>query len=281
MGSIETAVATRDAAPAQLTPLEAATKAIERNLPTFQAILPSGWDKDRFSNLVLTAVKREPKLVNCFATKQGQMSLLVAAIQCASVGLEPNTPLKEASLTPRRNKGVDECQLQIEYRGLIKLARRSGELSTVSAEVVYERDEFKYKLGLEPTLDHVPYDGDEDPGELKYAYAVARFKDGGVQFVVLPRREVHKRRAKSDSWSRDSSRPYSPWTTSPESMWRKSAIRAMEPFLPLTAEARTGFDSDDRRFVIEGDTIVGADDRPDNIDEHGEILDVDSEEVPT
>lgn len=234
-----------------------AEQAIERNLPRFQAVLPRGWDKDRFHNLVVTAVKREPKLIRCFSTSQGQMSLLVAAMQCAAIGLEPNTPLKEASLVPRRNKQVDECQLMIEYRGLIKLARRSGELSTIDAEVVHERDHFRYEKGLNPVLEHRPYDGDEDPGPLRYCYCVAKFKDGGTQFVVVPRRVVYnEHRAKSDSWRSETSRPYSPWTVFEESMWRKTAVRVMEPFLPLTSEARLGFDSDDRRFTVSEDAIV-------------------------
>lgn len=237
-----------------------AERAITRNLPRFQAVLPRGWDKDRFQNLVLTAVKREPKLIKCFATPQGQTSLLVAAIQCAVIGLEPNTPLKEAALVPRRNGQVDECQLMIEYRGLIKLARRSGELSTIDAEVVHERDHFRYEKGLHPVLEHIPYDGDEDPGPLRYCYCIARFKDGGVQIAVVPRRTVYnEHRAKSDSWRNERSRPYSPWTQFEESMWRKTAVRVMEPFLPLTAEARMGFDSDDRTFRVDDDAIIPVD----------------------
>ena len=267
MGTVANAVEKRDAEPAQVSLATIATQAIERTLPRFKAVLPKGWDRDRFSNLVVTAVKREPKLIKCFSTSQGEVSLLIAAMQCAAVGLEPNTPLKEAALVPRQAKvktktgdiWVDECQLMIEYRGLIKLARRSGELSTIRAEVVYERDEFSYDLGLHPTIEHRPYDGDEDPGPLRYCYCVAVFKDGGVQSVVLPRRVVYnEHRAKSDSWRNDKSRPYSPWTVFEASMWRKTAVHALEPFLPLTAEARIAFDSDDRTFIVDGDAIVPA-----------------------
>jgi recombination protein RecT len=260
-GTIEKAAnakaAEKAAEPPKLSLATVAEEAIRENLPRFQAVLPRGWDKDRFQNLVVTAVKREPKLIRCFTTSAGRMSLLVAAMQCAAIGLEPNTPLKEAALVPRKNKQVDECQLMIEYRGLIKLARRSGELSTIDAEVVHEKDHFRYEKGLHPVLEHRPYDGDEDPGPLKYCYCVATFKDGGVQFVVVPRRVVYnEHRAKSDSWRSETSRPYSPWTVFEESMWRKTAVRVIEPFLPLTAEARIGFDSDDRRFTISDDAIV-------------------------
>ena len=242
-----------------------ASQRIDSIAPRFQAVLPRGWDMDRFKNLVLTCVKRQPKLVQCFATPQGEASLIVAALQCAAIGLAPNTVLKEASLVPRKNKGVDECQLMIEYRGLIKLARRSGEISTLSAEVVRERDTFTYSKGLEPTLHHVEYDGDEDPGDLTHCYAVCVFKDGGKQFVVLSRREVHnEHRAKSDSWRNERSRPYSPWTQFEAAMWRKTAVRALEPFLPLTSEAATGFDSDERTLTLDDGMIVPS----------GEIIDV-------
>lgn len=278
MGTVTSAIEKRDQAPVQVTPVQVATQSIERTLPRFQAVLPAGWDRDRFGNLVITAVKREPKLIKCFATTQGEVSLLVAAMQCASVGLEPNTPLKEASLVPRKNKGVDECQLHIEYRGLIKLARRSGELSTIRAEVVYERDEFSYELGTNASITHRPYDGDEDPGALRYCYCIAVFKDGGVQSVVLPRRVVYnEHRAKSDSWRSESSRPFSPWTLFEAAMWRKTAVRAAEPFLPLTAEARQAFESDGHTFVVDGGEIVPAELITDTTATEGEPREIDTE----
>ncbi len=263
--TVTAAVAERANTPAKPSLAAVASARIAEVAPRFNAVLPRGWDQDRFQNLVLTCIKREPKLVACFATPQGEASLIVAALQCAAIGLEPNTVLKEAALVPRKNKNVDECQLMIEYRGLIKLARRSGEISTISAEVVHERDEFSYAKGLNPTLHHVPYDGDEDPGPLTHCYAVCEFKDGGKQFVVLTRRVVHnEHRSKSDSWRNERSRPFSPWTQFEASMWRKTAVRALEPFLPLTAEAALGFDSDERTLTIDDGMIVPA----------GEVIDV-------
>lgn len=259
-GQLQTAVEERkgEARPPSL--VQVATSAVEQTLPRFRAVLPRGWDQDRFTNLVVAAVKRSPELVRCFATDQGRASLLIAAIQCAGMGLEPNTPLKEAALVPRKIKGVDEAALMVEYRGLIKLARRSGEISTLGAEVVYERDHFRYSLGLEPTLVHEPWDGDDDPGELTHAYAVVRFADGAGQFVVVPRRIVEGRhRAHSDSWRNESKRQYSPWTKHPEAMWRKTAIRVLEPFLPLSIEVRTAMAATEgMRYEVQGDAIVAA-----------------------
>ena len=255
------AVAERDDKPASLTLVEVATLAVEENLPRFQAVIPKGWDHDRFTNLVVAAMKREPKLLRCFNTGKGKASLLIAAIQCAGMGLEPNTPLREAALVPRRIKDVDEAQLMVEYRGLVKLARRSGEIATLGAEVVYERDRFDYELGLHPRLEHRPFEGDDDdddPGPLTHCYAVVEWRGGGAQFVVVPRRVVHKQhRARSDSWRSEKSRRFSPWETDTAAMWRKTAVRVLEPFLPLSTEVRAAIQAaEGLSYELEGDQIV-------------------------
>lgn len=259
MTTVSEAVATREqtAKPASVSLVEVATTIVDEQLPRFQAVLPRGFDETRFKNLTVAAVRRTPDLARCFATPRGRASLLIAAIQCASIGLEPNTPLREAALVPRKRKGVDECQLIIEYRGLIKLALRSERVSTITAEVVHQRDHFVYRLGTDPIIEHTPYDGDDDPGPLRYTYCVTTLRDGATQFVVVPRRVVYaQHRARSDSYRSEKSRPYSPWTTDEESMWRKTAVRVAERFLPLSAETRIALDSDERSFDIEGEAIV-------------------------
>ena len=273
--SVTKAVAERENGPRPPSLVQVATEAVEATLPRFQAVLPRGWDRDRFTNLVVAAVKRSPDLVRCFATERGRASLLIAAIQCAGMGLEPNTPLKEAALVPRKIKGTDEAVLMVEYRGLVKLARRSGEIATLGAEVVHERDHFRYSLGLEPTLEHVPYDGDDDPGPLTHCYAVVEYSSGAKQFVVVPRRIVERRhRAHSDSWRSEKGRERSPWTTHPEAMWRKTAIRVLEPFLPLSIEVRQAIAAiDGASYDVEGDQVVTAGSLA-----SGEVIDYDTGE---
>lgn len=229
-------------------------RAIDTQTPAFKAILPQG-DAERFSRLVLTAVKATPKLMEAFGTTQGQTTVLLAAMQCAALGLEPNTPTQDAWLLPRKNKGVMECQLSIGYRGLLKLARRSGIVKSVRADVVREADEFHYEYGLDAdVLRHVPYKGDGDPGKLLYAYAVVRFTNGGSQFIVLNRREVEKRRAMSTAWqmSPDSS----PWVKWEPEMWCKTAIRALVPYLELDTEANTAIERDERRLHVNDEGVI-------------------------
>lgn len=230
-------------------------EAIEKQTEIFKLVLPSHVDPERFSRLTLTAVKSTPELMRCFSTKQGEASVLLSAMQAAAIGLEPNTPMQECWLLPRPIKGVWECQLSIGYRGYLRLARRSGNVSTVFAETVHEGDEFEWGRGLlEDHLHHrVPRDI-ADRGDRTHTYAVARFKDGSYSFVVLDRTEVEARRAMSDSYKSEKGRPYSPWTKWTGQMWRKSSIRALVPYLDLSVEAEgalsSATNSDERRLVL-------------------------------
>ena len=244
--------------PAQVTPAQLIRRTIERQSSAFKAVLPSIVDPERFSRLVLTAVKASPDLMKAFATEQGQTSVLLAAMQAAAIGLEPNTPTQDCWLLPRRNRDVLEAQLSIGYRGYLKLARRSGTIETIYAEVVHEADHFEWSRGLEKDhLEHRTAD-DEHAGELTHAYAVARYRGGGYSFIVLNRREIEARRALSDSWKNERSRPYSPWTKWPEAMWRKSAVRALVPFLDLSADVAAAVQHDEvpAGFTEEGDFTV-------------------------
>lgn len=263
------------------TPATLVRQAIEAQSSAFRTVLPRHVDPDRFSRLTLAAVKSTPELMQCFRTDQGQTSVLLAAMQAAAVGLEPNTPTQDAWILPRKNKGTWEAQLMIGYRGLLKLARRSGTIETIYAEVVREGEHFEWARGLDrDVLDHKPGDG---TGELSHAYAVARYKGGGYSFMVLNRSQVEARRNLSDSWKNQNARPYSPWTKWPEAMWRKSAIRALIPFLDLSPDVEHVVHADEKplRFddeagVVEvtgafGQIGTGDDDTPVEVDADGVI----------
>lgn len=258
------------------TQAEIIRKAIEQQAGRFQAILPVGFDSVRFHNLVLTAVKSKPALMECFLTEQGKLSVLLAAMEAASVGLEPDTPMQEAWLLPRRNNGRMECQLSIGYQGLVKLARRSGEIKSLRADVVRQGDLFRYSFGLEADeMVHVPAPSGKR-GALVYAYAVVRYLNGGYDFVVLDRDEIEARRAKSDSWKSDKSRPYSPWTTSEPAMWRKSAVRELSKLMPKSAEFARAEDRDERVLSFDDTGAIAAIEAgpPENVDpQTGEITD--------
>ena len=115
--------------------------------------LPAVITPERFTRIVLSALSTNPKLAQ--TTPQSFLSAMMTAAQ---LGMEPNTPLGQAYLIPYYNSKsrCNECQFQLGYKGLIDLAYRSGEVSIIQAQVVYENDEFTYSFGLEPVLRHIP-----------------------------------------------------------------------------------------------------------------------------
>ena len=73
----------------------------------------------------------------------------------SSLGLEFG-PLGHCYLVPYKNKGRDEAQFQLGYKGKIDLAWRSGKLLSIAAREVCENDEFDYSLGGDASVTHKP-----------------------------------------------------------------------------------------------------------------------------
>lgn len=264
MGDIERAA---DAAPAKVTPKAALSQLLESNKGAVGASLPSGYSQERFVRLLLTAANTNPDLFEC-----DPRSFLAAGVGAAQLGLEPNDARGLAYLLPykdrRRGKVVN---LIIGYRGMLDLARRSGMVSTINAFAVYEGDTFTYSLGLEPTLHHIPADGDEDPAKMTHVYAVAKV-NGDPQFVVMTRRQVERVKASSQG----ASSSYSPWTTHYAEMAKKTALRRLCKYLPQTVEMANAdaYDGTDLSLGDMGLTASGHQDY-----EPDDVLEVESTEA--
>lgn len=181
--------------------------------------LPKHIKPDRMIRIITTELRKNPQLASC-----DKGSFLSAIMQASQLGLEPSGILGHCYLIPFKN----ECQFIIGYRGMIDLARRSGQIVSLSAIAVYEKDQFDYTLGLHPNIEHKP-SFEDDRGKLTFVYAVANLKDGGVQFEVMSKPQVDKIRALSKARN-------SPWVTHYEEMAKKTVIRRLFKYLPVSTE---------------------------------------------
>ena len=200
---------------------------VQRMQPEIAKALPSVITPERFTRIVLSAISRTPKLAECTPA-----SFLAAMMQAAQLGLEPNTPLGQAYLIPYRNHGQNEVQFQLGYKGLLDLAYRSGEISTIQAHTVYERDEFEYEFGLDSKLRHKP-SMEADKGKPIAFYAMFRTKDGGCGFDVMSVDDViaYARRY-SKSYDTDAS----PWKTAFEEMAKKTVLKRLLKYAPMKSD---------------------------------------------
>ena len=192
------------------------------------AALPKFLDTDHFVRSAITEFRLNPALAECSVP-----SVLGYFMQAAACGLEPASMLGQCYPVPFNNKktGQKEAQFICGYRGMLSIARRSGEIASVVAEVVHEKDEFSIEYGMEPKLVHKPFI-DGDPGEMRGAYVVVRFKGEGIDPVIkyMPKSEIDKRRARSKAGS------YGPWVTDYEEMAKKTVFRSVFKWLPISIE---------------------------------------------
>lgn len=190
--------------------------------------LPKHLTVDRLLRVSLTACNKTPKLMDC--TPQ---SLLACIMDCASLGLEPDSTLGRAYLIPYGDKAT----LIIGYKGLVDLAYRSGMVDSLDAFVVHANDKFALKMGLNPDIQHEP--AMEEPGELSGVYAIARLKGSTFpKFCYLTRKEVDAIRKRSRA------KESGPWVTDYEEMAKKTAIRRLSKLLPMSVEFADAINKD-------------------------------------
>jgi recombination protein RecT len=180
---------------------------------------------DRLLRVTLTAVHRNPRILDC-----SRESVLLAMMEAAAAGIEPGLQDQRAALVPRKNKrtGQLECQFVLMYRGMIELMRRSGEVSSVEARVVYSLDAFDLEYGLAPKLVHKPKMNGQR-GEPTMAYAIVRLKDSGAAPIVdtMSVEEIEQIRARSPA-AHDG-----PWKTDWSEMARKTVLRRVSKYAPM------------------------------------------------
>src|SRR5262245_12880081 len=186
-----------------MTPYERFMAQINRLRPDLAGLLGEE-NVDRFVRVALNAVQYEPKVLEAHpATRR---SLLLACMEAAQDGLLPDGNEAVFNIYPTKNRelskleGRDVWENIVQYLlmvyGLVQLIYRSGAKS-VDAVPVYAKDKFKYTRGDKPKIMHEPYDGPEEPGEVKAAYVVVELATGALKREVMFRRDIERVRLKS------------------------------------------------------------------------------------
>lgn len=210
-------------------PIDNVRAVFDKMKPQFAMVLPRHITPDRMVRVALTAIQNTPKLLDCDKT-----SLYSAVMRAAQLGLEPDGILGQAYLIPYGK----QVQFIPGYKGLIDLARRSGEVSNIIAKEVCKNDEFTVDFSLEVPFVHKPKLNGER-GEVTHFWALARFKDGGFHWDYLTADEVVAIRDQSSGWQsakKFGKQKESPWEKHFVEMGKKTAIRRIAKFLPMSVQ---------------------------------------------
>lgn len=272
-------VATRPLA--DMKPKEQIAYLLQQKKGELAKMLPKTLSIERLLKVAQIAATTTPALAKC------DVPSLVGAIgQCAQMGLEHNTVLGHAYLVPFNTKRkdangnerwVNSVQVIIGYKGLIDLARRSGQIVSIAAHEVCENDHFELVYGLDEKLNHTPAMGAR--GHVIGFYAVAKLKDGGYSFEFMSVHQVEEIMVGTQSKGK-----YGPWKEHFVEMGRKTVIRRLAKYLPLSIEFQTAValdnqaeaGKDQKLDTIDGDFMVVQDD---DAPQHAGEIDADTGEI--
>ena len=226
--------------------------------PQLQSVMPKGFKAERLTQMAIAAYKTTPKLSECSVP-----SILSCCLQCATLGLEPSAVdgMGRAYILPYfngRTKSMD-AQFILGKNGMLELVRRSGEVSSVRTQGVYEGDDYEYwedesgvHFNYKPNLD-----ADHGKDHFKLVYLTAHLKDGGFVFLAMSKREVEAIEGRSKAAK------FGPWKTDWEAMAEKTVIRRAfnRGMLPRSVEVARVVAQDESTPVVldeDGYQVFGA-----------------------
>jgi len=248
----------------EVTQVESVRNALHKMIPQFEMVLHgTGIRADRMFRVAMTCIQQTPKLLQCDRT-----SLFSALMKSAQLGLEPGDALGQAYLIPFNSKKGMQVQFIVGYKGLIDLARRSGEVSNIIAKEVCEKDDFKIEWHKSPPFTHGQSTApDADRGKVIGFWALANFNGGGYHWDFMTVAEVNAIRDKSSGYR--SSLKYakrgdggvitemeSPWFNNYIEMGKKTVLRRIAKYLPMSVQRAAAYDEmaeAGKSVKIEGD----------------------------
>lgn len=194
------------------------------------SVLPKGVDGELVIKKALVAYQNNPELLKCTPA-----SLFHSVVEAVTNGLEIGGTKAQAYVVPYGDKAT----LQIGYKGLLELLRRTGQLLESEFELVHEGDTFEFELGDQAKLKLIPsLDSGRQSRPVTHVYARFKLKDGGVvrnvwtagqvnahrdlYSVAYNRAESYRKRQVKNKQKIDPQR-LSPWHKN----WREMAIKTV------------------------------------------------------
>lgn len=213
---------------------------LNANKATLEEFAKGFMKPEAMIRLAQMAFVKNPTLAKCTLG-----SILRALMDSAALRVKPGGVNGRGYLVPRKNNnagGVYEAHFDPGWRGLVDVARRSGLIKSIGAQVVRSGDVFEYGYNPLPVLTWKPARDGEVNRPIVAAFAVAELKDGGIQIEVLEGEDLEKIKGVSEAAKRETG----PWMDWPTEMARKSVVKRLCKYLPVPDD----FDDLDRAMTI-------------------------------
>lgn len=212
-------------------------------------VLPDHASAERIIRIATSSLRNVKNLDRCTPA-----SFFNCLLRLSQYGLEPDG--RVAHLIPYANAGGFECQLILDYKGLVEVVYRTGMVKRIHADVIYANDSIEYDLGQ--ITHHCPWwlrkdEAVGEPGRIVGAYATVQLATGETKTEVVPFDEIEAIRKSSRGGN------LKPWKEHWPEMAKKTAFRRLTKWLPLDPDIRGAiYDDDDLPETVEAEKTSRA-----------------------
>jgi phage RecT family recombinase len=185
-------------------------------------VLPAHIGASKFQRWALALVQR-PDIMEAARTPQGQLSIVTALLDAATLGLEPG---REYHLVPYKGvvKGITD------YKGEVKLIWNAVQRPVI-ASLVYSKDDFAMTGANIPPKHEADWFAEEGRGTIRGGYAYVDY-GGGLYSLVIRMTEAEFRK------HRDKAQTKGVWDEWPEAMRLKTLVHQLRKWVPWSADVR-------------------------------------------
>lgn len=174
-------------------------KMVAENIKRLELVCPKSMDFSQFATQLIVCLNEIQK--PCDAK-----SVLISAFNLCQIGLIPGGLLGHAYLIPRRIRDSYRCCVEIGYQGYMSMARESGWLDTVYADVVLHGEVFRHFVDRSgPQIEHeLPIDRVLSNSNVRTscvgAYCVYTTKSHHQSLRVVPKSSIDTVDSGRDVW---------------------------------------------------------------------------------
>lgn len=228
--------------------------------PLNESLSGTGVSVKRFLATAKTAVQTHTDQAGLEAADRN--SLYMSIKKAASDGLMPDN--KEAALVIYNTKQKDgtwakQVNYQPMVQGLVKLARKSGEIEKIGAFIVHEKDSFKFTVGTDDIPQHSAPEDEKgnhlwfsDRGDPIGVWAFVKLKSGEyIDPVMLTKERIDRIATRSKIAGNYNPKSGKDW----EEWWKKAAIRNILKYAPKSTALESAINDMDEEFDFAEDTV--------------------------
>jgi recombinational DNA repair protein RecT len=187
-------------------------------------VLPAHIGPAKFQRWAL-GIMQKPDLMEVARTPMGQLSIVTAFLDAATLGLEPG---REYHLVPYKGvvKGITD------YKGEVKLIWNAVQRPVI-ASLVYSKDDFAMTCANIPPRHEADWFAEEGRGTIRGGYAYVDYGGGLYSLVIrMTEAEFLKHKAKAQTKN--------VWDEWPEAMRLKTLVHQLRKWTPWSADVRQG-----------------------------------------